>query len=51
MKSLQKKIAVFITCLSTCIVSSGISVFAQENKLDRRIPKLPLVHHQELKVL
>ena len=40
MKSLQKKIAVFITCLSTCIVSSGISVFAQENKLDSTNTKI-----------
>lgn len=40
MKPLQKIIAVFITCLSTCIVSSGISVFAQENKLDRTNTKI-----------
>lgn len=34
MRSLKKKIAIFLVCLSTCIVSSGISVFAYENNAD-----------------
>lgn len=34
MRSLKKKIAVFLVCLSTCIASSGISVFASENNAD-----------------
>lgn len=40
MRSLQKKIAIFLTCLSTSIVSSGISVFAQENKLEQPSTKI-----------
>lgn len=34
MRSLKNKIAIFLVCLSTFIVSSGITIFAQENKTE-----------------